>query len=195
MEAINDLVPSPLDTMSPGEVEATAQWLYNHNQDHEDFYSAYNKLMTFYADEIPYSIAKARTGDPEDWLLNKMGDEELYHLDMALGLDRQEEEVDPNVGDDQLEFPWEKRKKEEKKVNELDYYADLDPDGFNPSGRPSKKVYSYQEFEKSLPDNVEIDSTRTSKSRGPISVAYHTGHQLTPIGIYYHGREFGEILN
>ncbi|MAG26870.1 hypothetical protein CMI47_15120 [Candidatus Pacearchaeota archaeon] len=42
--------------------------------DVSEFYesSAYFKLFDFYADEMPYGIAKCRTGEPDAWILNKL---------------------------------------------------------------------------------------------------------------------------
>lgn len=35
----------------------------------------YTKLLGYYADEMPYGIAKARTGDPDLWILERIGQE------------------------------------------------------------------------------------------------------------------------
>jgi len=42
----------------------------------KDFYgtAAFDKLYKYFADEMPYGIAKARTGDPDFWILNKLGE-------------------------------------------------------------------------------------------------------------------------
>lgn len=34
--------------------------------------SAYEKLFSYYSDEMPYGTQKARTGDPDEWILNKL---------------------------------------------------------------------------------------------------------------------------
>ena len=34
--------------------------------------SAYKKLLDYYADEMPYGIAKCRTGEPDSWILDKL---------------------------------------------------------------------------------------------------------------------------
>ena len=35
---------------------------------------AFAKLFEYYADEIPYGIAKARTGEPDVWILYKLAE-------------------------------------------------------------------------------------------------------------------------
>jgi len=35
---------------------------------------AYHKLFDYYADEMPYGIAKCRTGEPDTWILNKLAE-------------------------------------------------------------------------------------------------------------------------
>ena len=32
----------------------------------------YDKLFDFYMPEMPYGVAKARTGDPDQWILNQL---------------------------------------------------------------------------------------------------------------------------
>jgi len=34
--------------------------------------SAYRKLFDYYIDEMPYGIAKCRTGEPDSWILNRL---------------------------------------------------------------------------------------------------------------------------
>ncbi len=34
--------------------------------------SSYSKLFDYYMFEMPYGVAKARTGDPDLWILNKL---------------------------------------------------------------------------------------------------------------------------
>ena len=34
--------------------------------------SAYSKLYQYYCDEMPYGVAKFRTGDADIWILNKL---------------------------------------------------------------------------------------------------------------------------
>jgi hypothetical protein len=33
---------------------------------------AYHKLFNYYTDEMPYGIAKCRTGEPDVWILDKL---------------------------------------------------------------------------------------------------------------------------
>ena len=42
-----------------------------------DFYgtSAYEKLFDYYWEDMPYGIKKARTGDPDVWILDRLEDE------------------------------------------------------------------------------------------------------------------------
>ena len=35
----------------------------------------YDKLFDFYMPELPYGIAKARTGDPDQWILDRLEEE------------------------------------------------------------------------------------------------------------------------
>jgi hypothetical protein len=32
----------------------------------------YDKLFAYYAPDMPYGVAKARTGDPDEWILNRL---------------------------------------------------------------------------------------------------------------------------
>lgn len=32
----------------------------------------YDKLFDYYMPEMPYGVAKARTGDPDQWILNQL---------------------------------------------------------------------------------------------------------------------------
>ena len=32
----------------------------------------YDKLYAYYASDMPYGVAKARTGDPDEWILNRL---------------------------------------------------------------------------------------------------------------------------
>lgn len=32
----------------------------------------YDKLFEYYAPDMPYGVAKARTGDPDEWILNRL---------------------------------------------------------------------------------------------------------------------------
>ena len=34
--------------------------------------SAYKKLLDYYSNEMPYGVAKCRTGEPDSWILNKL---------------------------------------------------------------------------------------------------------------------------
>ena len=34
--------------------------------------SAYEKLLLHYADEMPYGVAKCRTGEPDIWILKQL---------------------------------------------------------------------------------------------------------------------------
>lgn len=36
--------------------------------------SAYKKLMNYYRDEMPYGTKKYRTGDPGEWIFEKLSD-------------------------------------------------------------------------------------------------------------------------
>lgn len=38
--------------------------------------SAYEKLFDYYSDEMPYLTAKARDGEPDVWILDRIADEE-----------------------------------------------------------------------------------------------------------------------
>jgi len=55
------------------EVWENAPVSYAHRAFH-DFYdsSAYYKLFDLWMHEMPYGTAKARTGDPELWIINKL---------------------------------------------------------------------------------------------------------------------------
>jgi hypothetical protein len=32
----------------------------------------YNKLFAYYAPDMPYGVAKARSGDPDEWILSRL---------------------------------------------------------------------------------------------------------------------------
>jgi hypothetical protein len=32
----------------------------------------YDKLFAYYAPDMPYGVAKARSGDPDEWILNRL---------------------------------------------------------------------------------------------------------------------------
>ena len=32
----------------------------------------YDKLFAYYEPDMPYGVAKARTGDPDEWILNRL---------------------------------------------------------------------------------------------------------------------------
>ena len=32
----------------------------------------YDQLFAYYAPDMPYGVAKARTGDPDEWILNRL---------------------------------------------------------------------------------------------------------------------------
>jgi hypothetical protein len=34
--------------------------------------SAYKKLLDYYSDEMPYGVAKCRTGEPDSWILDRL---------------------------------------------------------------------------------------------------------------------------
>ena len=42
--------------------------------------TAYDKLFDFYADEMPYGIAKCRTGEPDKWIYHRLREryDDLY---------------------------------------------------------------------------------------------------------------------
>ena len=44
-----------------------------------DFYGtlAYDKLFKHFLEEMPYGTAKARTGDPDQWILDRLGQIDL----------------------------------------------------------------------------------------------------------------------
>ena len=35
----------------------------------------YDNLFDFYMDDMPYGVAKARTGDPDQWILDRLEEE------------------------------------------------------------------------------------------------------------------------
>ena len=87
--------------------------------------------------------------------------------------------------------------KPEPSIKEADHYRDLDPRNFNPGKNPTIPVLTFQEFKNKLPKDTEsIDSTRTSKTGGTMSIAYKTSkigpHVIT--GIFRHMDGHGEVL-
>lgn len=52
--------------------------LFNHGDSIEGYFEkfidsiAFKKLCEFYIDEMPYGVAKARTGEPDIWILTKL---------------------------------------------------------------------------------------------------------------------------
>ena len=36
---------------------------------------AYEKLLDYFSDEMPYGVAKCRTGEPDVWILNRLAEE------------------------------------------------------------------------------------------------------------------------
>ena len=36
---------------------------------------AYEKLLDYFSDEMPYGVAKCRTGEPDVWILNRLSEE------------------------------------------------------------------------------------------------------------------------
>jgi hypothetical protein len=42
------------------------------NLDLFDAADLYDILFQYYSDEMPYGIQKARTGDPDQWILNRL---------------------------------------------------------------------------------------------------------------------------
>ncbi len=50
-----DLVESYVESDNDGEFMST---------------SAYEKLLEYFADEMPYGVAKCRTGEPDVWILD-----------------------------------------------------------------------------------------------------------------------------
>ena len=36
---------------------------------------SYEKLLDYFSDEMPYGVAKCRTGEPDVWILNRLAEE------------------------------------------------------------------------------------------------------------------------
>ena len=68
-------------SLTPKEIKQMSAWLSPHCDDEYMFYdsSAYEKLFEYFAfetGEMPYGTAKARDGEPDTWILEKL--EGLY---------------------------------------------------------------------------------------------------------------------
>lgn len=61
------------DALTPEQLEAVNIWLANPSEDLPD--DVYEVLMDYYAEEMPYGTAKARTGDQYEWLFAKVSEE------------------------------------------------------------------------------------------------------------------------
>jgi len=49
-----------------------AQQVAKSEKELDDFPKLFDRLMEFYASEMPYGTAKARTGDPYVWITEKL---------------------------------------------------------------------------------------------------------------------------
>ncbi|NBO69859.1 MAG: hypothetical protein EBU66_07555 [Bacteroidetes bacterium] len=63
MTSVFDIVPRPLAiSMICGDAD-----IFNSGY--------YDKLFDYYMPDMPYGIAKARTGDPDQWILDRLEEE------------------------------------------------------------------------------------------------------------------------
>ena len=75
--------------LTPQEIIVTKACVMNQEAAVADFYdtTAFEKLyeyFTFTTAEMPYGIAKARTGDPDVWILERLHQEHLVQKDLDL---------------------------------------------------------------------------------------------------------------
>jgi len=109
-------------------MEELKAWIANPEEDPSD--ELYQSLMDYYADEMPYGVQKARTGDPYEWLLAKtsadIGDkeeagEEEYAEEEISKEDESEAEEEMGTQEESLSFT--------KLANR---YMDLEEDALSP---------------------------------------------------------------
>ena len=71
----------------PGNYEAVKKILESNNisniEDIEYGGECFDELMDYFADEMPYGVMKARTGMPDEWIIDRLCD---------LGLDKELEQ-------------------------------------------------------------------------------------------------------
>jgi hypothetical protein len=78
-----------------------------------------------------------------------------------------------------------------------DMHRDLDPRNFNPNGRQVEKVYSWKEFEKTLPEITNGVEHKESRTGGTVSIAYAKNpktHMSVITGVFRHVDNYGEVL-
>lgn len=91
VEVMEDAGHSILDIITPEELDELRGYV-NDTSDPMEFIGStvYEKLFEYYLNsgEMPYGVAKARTGDPDQWILNRVQQdyaEEVAGVDEALG--------------------------------------------------------------------------------------------------------------
>lgn len=70
-ESLNMVPKDVLDQLTPNERVALRSVL-DDQADLMDFYDLYSKLFQYYSTEMPYGVAKARTGEPDKWIIQKL---------------------------------------------------------------------------------------------------------------------------
>ena len=63
-----------LNILSPEDVIYLSVLISDDNSSESDFLysSTYEKLLSYYLADMPYGIAKCRTGEPDIWILDKV---------------------------------------------------------------------------------------------------------------------------
>ena len=126
------IVESCREILDDSEIETIKHWI--NNQIDELPEDLYEKLFWHYVNngEMPYGVAKARTGDPDQWLFDRLDQEYGRMESVAEGLvdnpldslsDEEEAIVHQWLDHEVDELPWELLEKL------LDYYADEIPYG------------------------------------------------------------------
>jgi len=58
--------------LTPEEIKRIDSFVDSEGEEWDDLEGdLYDKLMDFFADEMPYGVMKARTGDPMEWMYDK----------------------------------------------------------------------------------------------------------------------------
>ena len=60
--------------LTPEEIDVVESYMVEDNDGCFIETSAYAKLLDYFADEMPYGTAKARTGEPDIWILERLSE-------------------------------------------------------------------------------------------------------------------------
>jgi hypothetical protein len=71
VESLEKVPEDLLSTLSPEEVVSLRRAL-DGEQNFSDDEGLWHKLYNYFVSEMPYGTAKARTGDPEEWMVNRL---------------------------------------------------------------------------------------------------------------------------